>query len=151
MNHGEYEVTCIDGPHDFPSTVSWVRGYALADYALQMRGLGWRRVEARLIESNDDADTPRFTGSNAAAALHLLAFALNASTDNRPAAALTDEQRAVRYAGQVLTPVARRQCRQHHVSFAVRPAATDNTIEKLSAAFDRVLLANAPKEQEVLS
>ena len=146
MNNDEYEVTCIDGPRDFPTTISWVRGYALADYALRMRALGWRRVEARLVE--DAAPTPRFTGANAAAFLHLLAFALNASTDNRLDSQLTGELRTVRCTGELLTPIARRQCRQHHVSFTVHPAAADNPIDRLSAAFDQVLAARA-KEQEV--
>ncbi len=60
----------------------------------------------------------------------------------------SDELRAVRFTGQRLSVIARRQCRRHHVSFAVRPAAADNPIDRLSAAFDQVLAARA-KEQEV--
>ena len=45
----EYEVTCIDGPGEMPSTTSWVLGFALVDYVTQMIALGWRRVEACLV------------------------------------------------------------------------------------------------------
>lgn len=49
-----YRVTCHDGPHGFPSTVSWIKFYALADYALFMRRLGWRKIVAT-IEVEDRA------------------------------------------------------------------------------------------------
>ncbi len=83
-------------------------------------------------------ESVQFEGAAAVAALHVLAVLLNASTDQRADHLLTDEQRVIRYTGEVLAATTRRLERQHGLTVVAVPAPVSDYIVRLNAAIDRI-------------